>query len=337
MNDPNVFDPKLIQRLNRPLVKPGVINLGMARGIILRSQSFVNRLPLLAIAQRHYNIAESKTEQLPIVYAQSRLPQAEIGSNLSLQGDRQVSQSNPSQTTVVQAKLASPTSPTTTNVNTQVVNQSENTSNSLPLVTSLPSDSANSESIPIVYAKSQSPETVTARDISLQHNVNRQNAENNDNQTTIVQAKFASPTSPTTTNVNPQVINQSENTSNSLPLVTSLPSDSANSESIPIVYAKSQSPETVTANDISLQPNVNILNPQSNDSQTRVVQAKFASPTAPTTTDVNPQVVNQSVVTQPQNQTNSLPLVSPLPLINSTPDDKGQNLTPQPPSLRGKG
>ncbi len=138
MNEPDVFDSKLLQRLTRPLVQPGVIKAGMARGIILRSQRFANRLPLLAIAQRHYNVAESQTEQLPIVYAQSRLPETAISSGISIQADRQVSQSDTSQTTVVQAKFASPTSQTSAAINPQVVTQSENTTNSLPLVNSLP-------------------------------------------------------------------------------------------------------------------------------------------------------------------------------------------------------
>ena len=135
MNELDIFDSKLLQRLTRPLVKPGVIKAGMARDIILRSQRFANRLPLLAIAQRHYNVAESQTEQLPIVYAKSQLPETAISSNLAIQPNRQFSQSNSSKTTVIQAKLASPT-PLTSAVNPQVVTQSENTSDSLPLVNS---------------------------------------------------------------------------------------------------------------------------------------------------------------------------------------------------------
>ncbi|HBB31331.1 MAG TPA: hypothetical protein DC064_05915, partial [Cyanobacteria bacterium UBA9273] len=93
MADPDIFDPKLLQRLTRPLVKPGVINPGMARQIILRSQLFANRLPLLAIAQRHYNRAESQTEQLPIVYARSLPLESARASSISLPVDGQSSPS----------------------------------------------------------------------------------------------------------------------------------------------------------------------------------------------------------------------------------------------------
>jgi hypothetical protein len=260
MTESDIFDPKLLQRLTRPLVQPGVISPRMARGIILRAQRFASRLPLLAIAQRHYNVAELKTEQLPIVYAQSRQDETQTASGISLgtNADAQKSQPDASQTTVVQAKFASAKSPASLPVNpdTQpVILQQQNPTNTRPLSSSLPlhsvPDQGNlaSQSLPIVYAQSRQDETQTASGISLGANADAQKSQTEASQPMVVQAKFASAKSPASLTVNPDtqpVVPQEQNPTNTLPLSSSIPLRSVPiqsnlaSQSLPIVYAQSR-------------------------------------------------------------------------------------------------
>ncbi len=66
------FDPRLVQRLTRPLKRPGVTNHRMSEGLLERFQVLANRLPLLdQQLSRWSTIVESDAEQVPIVYAQS--------------------------------------------------------------------------------------------------------------------------------------------------------------------------------------------------------------------------------------------------------------------------
>jgi len=265
MTESDSFDPKLLQRLTRPLIQPGVISPRMARKIILRSQRFANHLPLLAIAQRHYNVAELKTEQLPIVYAQSRQNEAqtESGISLGINADAQTSQPEASQRTVVQAKFASLKSPTSLTVNPApqaVVSQQQNPTNTPPLSSSLPLHSApiqgnlESESVPIVYAQSRQDEAQTASGISLEANADAQTSQPEASQPLVVQAKFVSAKSPASLGVNldtQPVIPQQQNPINTLPLSSPLPLHSVPnhgnlaSESVPIVYAQSRQDEAV--------------------------------------------------------------------------------------------
>ncbi len=66
------FDPRLVQRLTRPLKRPGVTNHRMSEGLLERFQALENRLPLLdQQLNRWSTIVELDAEQVPIVYAQS--------------------------------------------------------------------------------------------------------------------------------------------------------------------------------------------------------------------------------------------------------------------------
>ena len=316
MADPDIFDPKLLQRLTRPLVKPGVINPGMARQIILRSQLFANRLPLLAIAQRHYNRAESQTEQLPIVYARSLPLESARASSISLPVDGQSSPSEASQTTVVQAKSISPKSPTALTVNPKRqpgVTQAKTPSTSMPLASSFPLtstpslDSVGWESIPIVYAQSLPLETARASDISLP--ADGQSSPSEASQTMVVQAKRISPKSPTSLTVNPTHqpgVTQALTPTTSVPPTSAPSRDSLGAEFGSIFYAQSLPPETARASSIS-QP-VDGQSYQNEVSQTTVVQAKSISPKSPTSLTVNAK--RQPGVTQAQTPTNSVPPTS---------------------------
>ncbi|WP_245788922.1 hypothetical protein [Spirulina major] len=65
------LDPKLVQRLTRPIHQPGVTNHRMADRLIDRAERLVNRLPLLDQQLARWSaIADLETEDIPIVYAQ---------------------------------------------------------------------------------------------------------------------------------------------------------------------------------------------------------------------------------------------------------------------------
>ncbi|ELS34611.1 MULTISPECIES: hypothetical protein [Pseudanabaena] len=66
------FDPRLVQRLTRPLKHPGVTNHRMSEGLLERFQVLANRLPLLDRQMSRWStVVELDAEQVPIVYAQS--------------------------------------------------------------------------------------------------------------------------------------------------------------------------------------------------------------------------------------------------------------------------
>ena len=99
-----VLDPRLTERLLRPLVRPGRIDTQMSPSIIARYQRLANRLPLLTqLNQRQTHEAGFQTEALPIVYAQP-LP-LNVVSDSSPAPPGQTSQP-----TVIQAKFERPNS-----------------------------------------------------------------------------------------------------------------------------------------------------------------------------------------------------------------------------------
>ncbi len=67
------LNPRLVQRLMRPITQPGVIGSELADQIQARADRWANRLPLLAVGQRHLP-AEGTPGHLPIVYAQPQPP-----------------------------------------------------------------------------------------------------------------------------------------------------------------------------------------------------------------------------------------------------------------------
>ncbi|MDD1417712.1 hypothetical protein MEO40_00865 [Dolichospermum sp. ST_sed1] len=95
------LDPKLVRRLNNPLMKQGVINGRMARRIIERSPDILEKLPLLAQQmQRWSTTIDLESESTPIVYVQHQeqrsqaVEQQTINPNFasphSSQGNKQV-------------------------------------------------------------------------------------------------------------------------------------------------------------------------------------------------------------------------------------------------------
>ncbi|MTJ15313.1 hypothetical protein FJR11_22655, partial [Anabaena sp. UHCC 0187] len=95
------LDPKLVRRLNNPLMKQGVIDGRMARRIIERSPDILEKLPLLAQQmQRWSTTIDLQSESTPIVYVQHQeqrsqaVEQQTINPNFlspdSSQGNKQV-------------------------------------------------------------------------------------------------------------------------------------------------------------------------------------------------------------------------------------------------------
>ena len=76
------FDPRLVQRLTRPLKRPGVTNHRMAEGLLERFQALENRLPLLdQQLSRWATTVEFDGGEVPIVYAQvSELDDQEVNN-----------------------------------------------------------------------------------------------------------------------------------------------------------------------------------------------------------------------------------------------------------------
>jgi hypothetical protein len=104
-----VLDPRLTERLLRPLVQPGRIDSQMSPSIIARYQRLNNRLPLLAQLNRPQTEgAGFQTEALPIVYAQP-LPLQERAVNFTADSSP-APNGQTSQPTVIQAKFERPTS-----------------------------------------------------------------------------------------------------------------------------------------------------------------------------------------------------------------------------------
>ena len=74
---------RLVNRLTRPLHQPGMVKMAMSRGIINRSDRFLNRVPLLSQQMGRWgnNGNTLSSDAVPIVYAQpvSSLREQEVG------------------------------------------------------------------------------------------------------------------------------------------------------------------------------------------------------------------------------------------------------------------
>ncbi|MBE9011686.1 hypothetical protein IQ250_15890, partial [Pseudanabaenaceae cyanobacterium LEGE 13415] len=64
------LNPGLVQRVLRPVERPGVIQMGMATTILQRSNALQSRVPLLSHLTRHLQTAQATPPVLPIVYAE---------------------------------------------------------------------------------------------------------------------------------------------------------------------------------------------------------------------------------------------------------------------------
>jgi hypothetical protein len=104
-----ILDPRLTERLLRPLVRPGRIDPQMSPSIIARYQRLNNRLPLLTQLNRpQTHEVGFQNEALPIVYAQP-LPLQDRAMNFTADSSPAPT-SQTSQPTVIQAKFERPTS-----------------------------------------------------------------------------------------------------------------------------------------------------------------------------------------------------------------------------------
>jgi hypothetical protein len=212
------LDPKLIQRLLRPIERPGVINTDMGWEIVRRSQKFTNRLPLIShLTQRWNHKIGFQGEQIPIVYARSQPQKTAETSTISAE----LSQSSTPQRTVVQAKFAPSVSNLSTVIPTQFPIQGEEsqTKNSVGWVEARtlrfdPPNKTSALGFPISEPNLQSLSANPA-----QKNPTVETTSPN-SQTTVVQAKFApdvSHLSSLTPNSNPI---QGEESKSAIPVVS---------------------------------------------------------------------------------------------------------------------
>ncbi|TYQ30992.1 hypothetical protein [Pseudanabaena sp. UWO310] len=100
------FDPRLVQRLTRPLKHPGVTNHRMAEGLLERFQALANRLPLLDRQMSRWStVVELDAEQVPIVYAQSFEVDREVEDLQETLGGKKQEVRSPAQKNVKNADL----------------------------------------------------------------------------------------------------------------------------------------------------------------------------------------------------------------------------------------
>lgn len=100
------FDPRLVQRLTRPLKHPGVTNHRMAEGLLERFQALANRLPLLDRQMSRWStVVELDAEQVPIVYAQSFAGDREVEDLQETLGETKQEVRSPAQKNVKNADL----------------------------------------------------------------------------------------------------------------------------------------------------------------------------------------------------------------------------------------
>jgi hypothetical protein len=268
------LNPKLMQRLVRPLVQPGVISSKMAESIVLRSQRFANRLPMLAIAYRGYATSNSKVEPVPIVYAQPQpvLTNA-VSTNLEshsqpllASGESRNTQSGESrsstQPVIVQAKFASPSSqatlPTNLPINTSerltglTDTQPPKTENLPSIALGSPAPNLPSELLPIVPA--QTPIYNTNSQAGMASNLSQVDTSRTDaNKPTIVQAKFAAPN--TSSSIASSWVSSPQNPVN---ISQSNASPTSESISLPLRSVK----EEKASQDLAGFPNINPIDSQ---------------------------------------------------------------------------
>jgi hypothetical protein len=126
------LDRKLVNRLTRPLYRPGMMNMAMGRNIISRCDRFLNRLPLLSQQmQRWGNINFRSSDSVPIVYARSFQGNGERGTGNSVGFKQRFGRSNVdrdrSSVPIIQRKLNSSQS-----LNTQPINNISSENKSIP-------------------------------------------------------------------------------------------------------------------------------------------------------------------------------------------------------------
>jgi hypothetical protein len=114
------LDEALVNRLHRPLRQPGMMKMAMGQRILNRCDRFLNRLPLLTQQmQRWGNTNSLSSESIPIVYAQpvSLVKEQEVENRVY--NLPTVSQVEPS-ANIIQRKLDSSQSLATKTVNTTI-------------------------------------------------------------------------------------------------------------------------------------------------------------------------------------------------------------------------
>jgi len=276
------LDPKLVRRLNNPLMKQGVINGRMARRIIERSPDILEKLPLLAQQmQRWSTTIDLESESTPIVYVQHQ---------------EQRSQAVEQQT--INPNFASPDS-SQGNKQVLIVN-----AKSIPVDITL---SNQDQTTPLVNQRSQSTELTLTPDNSLP------NLPNNISSTpseSAIQRKIATSDILPIVNINPEQ-SSSLNENPQIPLVQQLTPPISNIEK-PLVNLPNNISSTPSESAIQRKtettenlPIVNI-NPEQSSSLNENPQIPLVQQPTPTISNIEKPLVNLA------NQISSTPSESPI-------------------------
>ncbi|MDK2457720.1 hypothetical protein QHH11_00945 [Aphanizomenon sp. PH219] len=283
------LDPKLVRRLNNPLMKQGVIDGRMARRIIERSPDILEKLPLLAQQMQRWSTnIHLESESTPIVYVQHQeqrsqaVEQQTINPNFaspdSSQGNKQV--------LIVNAKSI-PVDMDLSNQDqmTPLVNQrSQSTELTLPPDNSLPNLPNNISSTPSESPIQRKAETPTNLPIV---NVN---SEQSSSLTENPQIPLVQQLAPTISNIEKPLVNLANN-------ISSTPSESP-------IQRKTETPANL--------PIVNVNSEQSS-SLTENPQITLVQQLAPTISNIEKPLVNLA------NNISSTPSESPIQRKTETP------------------
>ncbi len=311
------LNPRLVNRLTRPLRQPGMMNMGMSQRIINRCDRFLNRLPLLnQQMQRWGNTNTLSSDDIPIVYAQpvSFVKEQEVGAR-GHNSPATVSQNQPSVPRIQRKVDDSPDVPVQTynnSINFQnstnfsssnfsdettlsfsdetQINQISNSSESIPTdeITTINQTSISSEAIPTVSPQPISEELDTTTEIPLQ-------------------AKFSDTK---TASANPSQLNANSPSLSNPDEITSINQTSISSETIPTVSPQTISEELDNTKEIPLQAKFS-------DSQTSSATSSGLNTNSPSLSNTDEiTTINQTSISS-----EAMPTVSSQPIseeLNTT-------------------
>ncbi|KST68642.1 hypothetical protein [Mastigocoleus testarum] len=170
----NAINPQLKQRLIHPLSQPGVINFDMATKVLMRSQQFNNRNPLLK--NPRWSVKKKlQTNKTPIVYAQPSLNNQEenslaispnTSSSANTSGQSSSGKSSSSAITTVKAEKINSVPPIKSSISQPIIQRKIDTS-SQSNITSLSNTESYAEErysseLPLVESELKNPKSVVS-------------------------------------------------------------------------------------------------------------------------------------------------------------------------------
>ena len=173
----NAINPQLEKRLIRPLSQPGVINFDMATKVLLRSQQFNHRNPLLK-NPRWSTKKNLNTNKIPIVYAQPSINNQKENS-VAISPD--TSGKFPSSPIQTKAEKINSVPPIKSSISQPIIQRKIDTSSSSNVTSLSNTDERDSSQLPLVEPELNHPKSAISQksvisQSSNQENVNKINA-----------------------------------------------------------------------------------------------------------------------------------------------------------------